>query len=161
MPKIQILSPASIAGTFELTQNLITFGRSSQNALCINDSNVSSYHGILVRNGDTYQLHDFNSTNGTFVNGERILAIKLPPQADIRLGPVELRYEAAPAPPAAKPLGIKVSEPLKRAEAKDGGMAKRMKPDFAKGQLDSGPVTYQPGSIGSGAKPIPAPAEKK
>jgi len=54
-----------------LTENLITIGRTPENSLCIQDTNVSRRHGILVRDGDNYQLHDFKSANGTFVNGEK------------------------------------------------------------------------------------------
>jgi pSer/pThr/pTyr-binding forkhead associated (FHA) protein len=162
MPKLHILSPSTVARTIELTENLITIGRTNENAICIQDINVSKRHGILVRDGDDYQLHDFKSTNGTFVNGERIMAVKLQHEASIRLGSVELRYEsialAKPAlsTPAATPLGIKTSEPLPAA-GKERGMSKRVKPEFAGAKLGTGPVTLQPGFSG---KPIPPPPPK-
>jgi len=146
MPRLDILSPREIARTIDLTGNLITFGRSTENSICVNDPNVSKYHGILVRDGDGYQLHDFNSTNGAFVNGERILAIKLPQEAPIWLGPVESRYESAPAKAAVAPLGVRPADAgLKPAESKEPGMSKRVKPDFAAGQLCAGPMVLQPG----------------
>src|SRR6266478_9938250 len=103
MPKLHILSPDPVAKTIDLTSNLMTIGRTEENTICIPDDNVSKRHGILVRDGDEYQLHDFNSTNGTFVNGERIMAVKLKDGASIRLGSVELRYESGLAKVA--PLG--------------------------------------------------------
>jgi len=66
MPKLHILSPSSIATTIELTEKLITVGRTGENTIRIEDTNISSRHGILVKDGDEYQLHDFKSTNGTF-----------------------------------------------------------------------------------------------
>jgi len=158
MPRLHILSPREIARTIDLTEKLITFGRSAQNAICINDPNVSTCHGILVRDGEGYQLHDFNSTNGTFVNGERILAVKLQSDTTIRLGPVELRYEPAPARTTVAPLGARQPDAgLKPASSKEGGMSKRVKPDFAPGRLESGPMVLQPGFS---AKPIPQPSDK-
>jgi pSer/pThr/pTyr-binding forkhead associated (FHA) protein len=160
MPKLHILSPSSLATTIELTDKLITIGRNEDNAICILDTNVSSQHGILVRDGDDYQLHDLNSTNGTFVDGQKIMAVKLKDGTSIRLGPVELRYESAVA--RAAPLGGE-PELLRRApqpvSSKERGMAKRMKPEYSAGSLQSGPVTLQPGFIT--AKPISPPDPEK
>src|ERR1035437_5564312 len=95
MPKLHILSPVSLAATIELTESLITIGRTPENSICIQDTNVSRRHGILVRDGDNYQLHDFKSANGTFVNGEQIMAAKLKDGVSIRFGSAELRHEFA------------------------------------------------------------------
>lgn len=161
MPKLHILSPESLAATIELTDKLITIGRNEDNAICIPDTNVSSMHGMLVRDGDDYQLHDFKSTNGTFVNGEPIMAVKLKDGVSIRLGPVELRYESGLA--KAAPLGTAQPDqemfrtPDKRTSSKERGMSKRMKPEYTAGSLGAGPVTFQPGAM---AKPIPPPSPK-
>jgi pSer/pThr/pTyr-binding forkhead associated (FHA) protein len=160
MPKLHILSPSTLATTVELTDRLITIGRTDENTICIPDTNISSRHGILVRDGDDYQLHDFKSTNGTFVNGEPIMAVKLKDGASIRLGSVELRYESALA--KAAPLGVAQAEPeLLRSSGKGssskerGGMSKRMKPEYTAGGLQS----VHPGF--SAAKPIPPPSPEK
>jgi len=157
MPKLHITSPSSLARSIELTDNLITIGRTADNAICIRDHNVSKQHGILVRSGDDYQLHDFNSTNGTFVNGQRIMAVKLQHGAKIRLGAVELHYESIPAdagisPGQSAPLGAKPAEQptLLSSSGAGRGMSKRTKPEDSAGSL-------QPGSF---AKPIPPPSAK-
>jgi pSer/pThr/pTyr-binding forkhead associated (FHA) protein len=164
MPKLYILLPSEVARTIDLTDNLITIGRTNENAICIPDINVSKRHGILVRDGDDYQLHDFKSTNGTFVNGERIMAVKLKDGASIRLGSVELRYESALG--KVTPLGAKQTQQealpasdggMQPAMSKERGMSKKVKPDFAAGKLQSGPVTLLPGFTG---KPIPPPPPK-
>jgi pSer/pThr/pTyr-binding forkhead associated (FHA) protein len=163
MPKLHILSPISLATTIELTESLITIGRTHENSICILDTNVSRRHGILVRDGDNYQLHDFKSINGTFVNGEQIMAVKLKDGASIRFGSVELRYESGLA--KVTPLGATQADqqmlrtPHKGSSGKErGGMSKRMKPEYAAGSLQSGSVTFHPGSS---AKPIPPPSPKK
>ena len=158
MPKLHIISPREIARTIDLTEKLITFGRSAENAICINDSNVSTCHGILVRDGEGYQLHDFNSTNGTFVNGERILAVKLQSETSIRLGPVELRYEPAPARTTVTPLGVRPADAgLKPASSKEPGMSKRVRPEYSGSPLESAPMVLQPGFS---SKPVPQSSDK-
>jgi len=161
MPKLHILSPSSIAATVELKDKLITIGRNEDNVICIPDSNVSSQHGILVRDGDDYQLHDFKSTNGTYVNGQEIMAAKLKDGASIRFGSVELRYESALAKPASSALRPIEQESVRSAEkstsAKDRGMSKRTKPEYSAGSLGAGPVTIQPLVT---AKPISPPPPK-
>ena len=165
MPRLHILSPSSLNATIELTENLLTIGRTPENSICIQDTNISRRHGILVRDGDDYQLHDFKSANGTYVNGEPIMAVKLKDGASIRFGPVELRYESGLAKVA--PLGVAqpepgglakvaplgstqadppmLSTPHKGSSAKGrGGMSKRNKPEYAAGSLMSGPATIQP-----------------
>ena len=156
MPKLHILSPSPIAKTIDLTSNLLTIGRTEENAICIQDDNVSKRHGILVRDEDDYQLHDFNSTNGTFVDGKRIMAVKLQHGASIRLGSVELRYESTPAklgssPGLVAPLGAKAG--LQPPMSKEAGMSKRLKPDLARGKLQTGPVTLKPGFSAKPALP--------
>jgi len=163
MPKLHITSPGALAATIELTDKLITIGRNEDNAICIPDANVSSQHGMLVRDGEDYQLHDFKSTNGTYIDGQEIMAAKLKDGARIRLGDVELRYEGAvakAASPAIKPGAEEglLSAPAKASSSKDrGGMAKRMKPEYSAGSLGSGPATIQPLIT---AKPIPPPDSK-
>jgi len=159
MPKLHILLPSALAATIELTENLITIGRTDETSICIPDINISKRHGVLVRDGDSYQLHDFNSTNGTFVNGEKIMAVKLQDGASIRLGPVELRYESGLA--KAAPLGAtQADQEMLRTSNKGssskerGGMSKRMKPEYTAGALQSG----HPGF--ATAKPIPPPSPK-
>jgi pSer/pThr/pTyr-binding forkhead associated (FHA) protein len=164
MPKLHIVSPGSLARTIDLTENLISIGRTAENEIYIQDHNVSRRHGVLVRDGDDYQLHDFKSANGTFVNGERIMAVKLQHGASIRLGAVELRYESTPAKTDVSPdSGALLGAPqegilrpsagvMQRTSGKRQGMSKIVKPEFAGAKLQTGPVTLKPGFS---AKPIP------
>jgi len=61
-------------GMHELTleQPRLMIGRAEDNDLCINNTNVSRHHAILVRHGAAALLMDMNSKNGTFVNSQRI-----------------------------------------------------------------------------------------
>lgn len=45
--------------------------------IVIHDNEVSRDHCRLIRIADNYELHDLGSSNGTFVNGQRIVAPRL------------------------------------------------------------------------------------
>jgi membrane-bound lytic murein transglycosylase D len=56
----------------EFDQELIRLGRKADNDVSLSDTVVSSYHAEIRRKGSQYVLVDLESTNGTFVNGERV-----------------------------------------------------------------------------------------
>ncbi len=58
--------------TFPLEVDVITIGREAGNTIVINDAEVSRKHTQLMLQGGKYVLSDIGSTNGTFVNGQRI-----------------------------------------------------------------------------------------
>ena len=52
----------------------IKIGRDNSNDIIINEPRVSRNHAIITDLGnDTYEIKDLGSTNGTFVNGQRIV----------------------------------------------------------------------------------------
>src|SRR5438552_15598711 len=78
----------------ELTDEVITVGRSSDNTIVIYDPSVSGRHAQLERSGETYRLKDLDSTNGTRVNGIPIKETILRFDDRIRFGGVEARFES-------------------------------------------------------------------
>lgn len=50
----------------------LNIGRDSNNEIVINDAEVSRRHARLTFQGGKYVLEDLGSTNGTFVNGQRL-----------------------------------------------------------------------------------------
>ena len=52
-----------------------TVGRISEASLQLDSKSISKQHAELIIQGDELWLRDLNSTNGTFVNGERIAAL--------------------------------------------------------------------------------------
>jgi pSer/pThr/pTyr-binding forkhead associated (FHA) protein len=71
----------------------ITLGRSPTNNVFVRDRNVSRVHCQIVATEDNVILTDLQSTNGTFVNGERESEVELRPGDEIRLGTTLLRLE--------------------------------------------------------------------
>ena len=59
--------------TFELQQDDLTIGRDISNAIVINDAEVSRRHSRLRAQAGSYVIEDLGSTNGTFVNGQRLM----------------------------------------------------------------------------------------
>ena len=57
---------------YPLEGDQLTIGRDASNAVAINDAEVSRKHSRLSFQGGKYVLEDLGSTNGTFVNGQRL-----------------------------------------------------------------------------------------
>ncbi|MEM9398758.1 MAG: FHA domain-containing protein [Verrucomicrobiota bacterium] len=121
MPRL-ILQTHEFAGqTFELNDPKISIGRTPDNQIDIADASISSYHGELRLEGGDYKLVDFNSTNGTRINDERISEAILRNNDIVMLGNVMIRYEsenvlsAPPAPEqqtASPPVGVASTRPV-------------------------------------------------
>jgi predicted component of type VI protein secretion system len=82
---------------FPLTQNEMVVGRDASNDIVINDAEVSRKHAHFYLGPAGYTLEDLGSTNGTFVNGQRLVAPHaLRPGEVVMFGEhVELTFEAA------------------------------------------------------------------
>lgn len=57
---------------FTLEGDQLTIGRDSTNEIVINDAEISRRHARLTFQGGKYVLEDLGSTNGTYVNGQRL-----------------------------------------------------------------------------------------
>jgi len=81
--------------TFPMEGDVLTIGREASNAIAINDAEVSRKHAQLVFQGGKYIITDLGSTNGTFVNGQRLTGQHvLQPGEIISLGEqISLLYE--------------------------------------------------------------------
>ncbi len=76
---------------YELRQ-ATTFGRSSKNTIRISEGKVSREHARLVSEGGVYRLEDLGSSNGTYVNGQRISSQVLRDGDVIRIGDMEYTF---------------------------------------------------------------------
>jgi uncharacterized protein involved in exopolysaccharide biosynthesis/Mrp family chromosome partitioning ATPase len=79
--------------TVQLNGVKTTVGRLPENLLVVDEGSVSLHHcEIYSRNGEVI-VKDLGSTNGTFVNGERIVEMSIKAGQTLRFGNVEFRVE--------------------------------------------------------------------
>lgn len=64
-----LLKTPNFEKTYELKDNEIAIGRSSDNSIDINESKVSKEHCKIEKNPDGYKIRDLSSLNGTSLNG--------------------------------------------------------------------------------------------
>lgn len=83
----------SAGAAFELDGSL-TIGRSPQMDVQIEDRFASGRHARIYERDGFFYVQDMGSTNGTYLNGERLGSEELLRAEDtIRIGDTEFRYE--------------------------------------------------------------------
>jgi pSer/pThr/pTyr-binding forkhead associated (FHA) protein len=112
MAKLVILTQGLTGRAHELSVDRTTIGRVEDNLFQIAEASVSSHHCEVHLRGDEVLIRDLNSTNGTFINNEKITESVLKAGQTLRLGNVELKLEGAGAAAASAPASA--SNPAKR-----------------------------------------------
>jgi pSer/pThr/pTyr-binding forkhead associated (FHA) protein len=145
MAKLVVLSTGMAGRSHELKVDKTTIGRVEDNTFQIAEPSVSSHHCEILLRPNEIVVKDLNSTNGTFINGEKILEAVLKPGQVLRLGQIELKLEdgsvpAAPAPaaPAAAPAAAAAPAPAPAKKPLDQTLVMR---GVSLNELEQGPRT--------------------
>lgn len=77
---------------FELTEPTIRVGRDPSNTVQLHDTEVSRQHAEIRRVENDYAVSDLNSSNGTFVNGQRVRNQRLNSGDQLQLGSTLMLY---------------------------------------------------------------------
>jgi len=85
--------------SFSIARDMTVIGRREDCDLRIPLGEVSRKHCRLVRDGDTLKLEDLGSSNGTFLNGQRVQEALLSPGDTIQVGPVVFALQIDGEPP--------------------------------------------------------------
>jgi pSer/pThr/pTyr-binding forkhead associated (FHA) protein len=119
MARLVLLSEGLTGRTYDLKVERTTVGRVEDNAFEIPEQSVSSHHcEILLRGGEVY-VKDLNSTNGTFINGERITEGVLKPGQILRLGTIEMRLEGGDTAPTTQKKALDQTRVIPQGVKKD------------------------------------------
>src|SRR5256712_8448137 len=104
MAKLVLLAAGMTGRTHELKVDKTTIGRVEDNTFQISEPSVSSHHCEVLLRGSDVVVRDLNSTNGTYINGEKVTESVIKPGQILRLGQIEMRLETdTMAAPAQKP----------------------------------------------------------
>ncbi|EGN75568.1 FHA domain-containing protein [Idiomarina sp. A28L] len=83
--------PAQSHVLFEGKEYLL--GRSEECDIVINEQQVSRFHARITSKNGVWELHDHNSQNGCFSEGQRVRSIALAQKAELILGGIKCRLE--------------------------------------------------------------------
>jgi pSer/pThr/pTyr-binding forkhead associated (FHA) protein len=78
---------------FNLRQGMLAVGRAVDNDLVFEDPSLSRKHARIHVMGDTFEVEDLGSSNGSFVNNRRIQRAPAAPGDVVRFGDLSFRVE--------------------------------------------------------------------
>lgn len=122
MARLSVKTDGLNARLIELKLGANRVGRHPDNDFQIDHATISTVHCEMVLQDSGVLLRDLESTNGTFVDGEKVREVRLAPGQIVRLGDVELLVESTdakiaipifsnpelPAPPVVTKEGVPV-----------------------------------------------------
>ena len=134
MAKLVVLSAGLNGRSHELNVDKTTIGRVDDNSFQVADPSVSSHHCEVLLRGNEVVIRDLNSTNGTFINGEKISESVLKVGQTLRLGQIELQLltegmpmptatATSPPPPAAASAAAPARKPIDQTTAMRRGVS--------------------------------------
>jgi pSer/pThr/pTyr-binding forkhead associated (FHA) protein len=99
--RLRVMSPGKWEGkVIPITLSEFLIGRDPQCQLRPASPLISKRHCAIVQAGNTAVLRDFGSTNGTFVNGQRVKGeVKLKNEQHLKIGPIEFMIELEASTP--------------------------------------------------------------
>ena len=138
-----VVTSEGLKGTsHELKVDRTTIGRVEDNTFQIPEASISSHHCEVLQSGAEVVIKDLDSTNGSFINGEKITQSPLKPGQTLRLGQIELQLvegEGAPVAPAASSSTPPAPAP-KAPAAPVADQTMVMKRGVSLSELEQGPV---------------------
>jgi pSer/pThr/pTyr-binding forkhead associated (FHA) protein len=89
----------------------VNIGRADHNDVILSDPSVSTNHARLQRRDNVWVLSDVGSTNGTYVEDERVVGeVPLSPGTTVRFGEVAALWEPFDQPSSSRMPGTRVVE---------------------------------------------------
>jgi hypothetical protein len=89
-PRLTVIEPiAPVAAQYALLKEEVSLGRGEDNDIVIPHTSVSRTHARLLRRDGSFVLTDLNSTNGSYVNNQRVHgSVVVSNGSELRLGDI-------------------------------------------------------------------------
>jgi pSer/pThr/pTyr-binding forkhead associated (FHA) protein len=85
--RLVITSGAKEGLEIDLPEELLTIGRSNESGLVIRDDYTSTHHARLLLWNDGWVIQDLDSTNGSFLDGVRVIVpTQVPLNTPVKIG---------------------------------------------------------------------------
>ena len=92
MPKMIVSIDGVVIKEVQLTKDRTTLGRRPYNDIVIDNLAVSGEHAVMQMSGSEVHIEDFNSTNGSYVNGKAIKKHLLQNGDVIEVGKYKIKF---------------------------------------------------------------------
>lgn len=92
MPTLFVIRGVDQGSRFELSEPIIRLGRDPASTIPLHDTEVSRNHAEIRLIEGEYSISDLNSSNGTFVNGQRIRQHQLVSGDQLQVGSTLMLY---------------------------------------------------------------------
>ena len=90
---LRIVKEDKVAKTVALSGHVFTIGKDVSNRLILKDPFVSSFHCRLFVKQGKYYIRDLDSTNGTKLNGSKVVEAEIPDDSVIKAGKTEIFFK--------------------------------------------------------------------
>jgi pSer/pThr/pTyr-binding forkhead associated (FHA) protein len=113
MPKLLLQFGGAVIKEIPITKHELTVGRRPDNDIVIDNPTVSGHHCKITMMGDLFFVEDQNSSNGVFVNAQKVDRLGLKNNDVISIAKHALKFidERQPQEPVHEPLPASNSNP--------------------------------------------------
>lgn len=95
MPSLFVIEGNDQGARYELDRDSVGLGREAANDIQIHDTEVSRRHAVIQRAGHVFELADLGSSNGTFVNNQRVQRHTLASGDEVQMGSTRMLFTGA------------------------------------------------------------------
>lgn len=106
-----------------LTKARTIIGRGSDADITIADAGTSRKHVEILWDGERAMVRDLGSTNGSFLNGQKVAEAALTPDSTVRIGRTDIVFHVVPQSAPAMPPRPGAADVTRAFNARGGGFA--------------------------------------